>query len=109
MPVTTDILLGCNGRVLPRLYGVLLGGQPVGIVSHWVKYVEALQPLVAGVYIGGDISERMPHVQACSRRVGEHIEYIILRLIGVYPYAVGLVVSPALLPTALYISEIVFH
>ena len=109
LPVTTDILVGSNGRVLPRLYGVLLGGQPVGIVSHRVKYIEALLPLVAGVYIGSDISERMPHVQACSRRVGEHIEYIILRLIGVYPYAVGLVVSPALLPTALYISEIVFH
>ena len=45
--VTSDILVGGNGGVLARLYGILLGGQTKGVVAHRMQDVEAHLTLIA--------------------------------------------------------------
>ena len=34
--VSCNVLVGCDGRVLSCLNGILLGRQSVSVVSHWV-------------------------------------------------------------------------
>ena len=67
--------------VLPGLNGVLFGGQSVGVESHRVQYVIALQPFVSGVDVAGDIAEGMPHVQAGPGGVGEHVQNVVFGLV----------------------------
>ena len=107
--VAGDVLLGRHGRVLARLDGVLLGGQAEGVVSHRVQDVEALEPLVARVDVRGDVAQRVPDVQARSRRIGEHVQHIEFGPRGVRFHLVGLVRPPAALPFGLDLLEIVLH
>ena len=109
LAVAGDVLLGRHGRVLPRRDGVLLGRQAEGVVAHRVQDVEAFEALVARVDVRGDVAQRMPHVQACARRVGEHVEHVELRPCGVDLDVVGLLVAPALLPAGFDLLEIVVH
>ena len=95
--------------MLSCLYGILLGRQSVGIVAHRVQHVEALQSLVACVYVAGNISERMANVQSCSRWIREHVEHVEFLLVLVLCHTIGLVLHPSFLPFLLNVSEIVFH
>ena len=52
--------------MLTRLDGILLRREAESIVSHGVQHIEALLPFVTGIYIGGDIAQRVPHMQACT-------------------------------------------
>ena len=47
LSVSIDVLFGCNGRVLSCLDCVLFCRQSVRIVTHRVKYIEALQTFVS--------------------------------------------------------------
>ena len=69
-----DIVVRGDGRVLAGLQGVLFGGQAKRIVTHGVEHVLALSALVTGDHVGGDIAQRVSHVQTFARGVGEHIE-----------------------------------
>ena len=69
-----DVLVRGDGRVLAGLDGVLLGGQAEGVVAHRVQDVVALHAAVARQRVGRDVAERVPHVQALTRGVGEHVE-----------------------------------
>ena len=109
LAVAGDVALGGHGRVLPRLDGILLGGQPEGVVPHRVEDVETLEPLVARVDVGSDVAQRMAHVQPGARGVGEHVQDVELGARGVDSYAVGAALLPALLPFGFDLSEIVFH
>ena len=109
LAVAGDVLLGRDGRVLPRLDGILLGREPEGVVTHRVQDVEAFQPLVARVDVRGDVAQRVPDVQPRPRRVGEHVQHIELRTRGVRLDLVGLPLAPALLPLRLDLLEIVLH
>ncbi len=80
LTVTVDVVHRSHFRMLAGLDGVLLGGESEGVVAHRVKDIEALQPLVAGIYVAGDVAQRMADVQACSGRIREHIQNIELRL-----------------------------
>ena len=107
--IAVDIVDGGNCRVLASLDGILLGGKAVGIVTHRVQYVEALQSFVAGVDVRSDVSQRMSHVQTCTRGVGEHVQYIEFLFRIVFRYLIGLVVHPSFLPFLFNLPEIVFH
>ena len=109
LAVAADVLLGGDGGVLPRLYGILLGGQPVGVVAHGVQHVEAFQAFVAAVDVGGDVAQRMPHVQPRARGVGEHVQHVILGAVGAYAGLVRTMLLPVALPLLLDILEVVFH
>ena len=69
-----DVLVRGDGRVLAGLDGVLLGGQAESVVAHRVQDVVALHTAVARQRVGRDVAERVPHVQALTRGVGEHVE-----------------------------------
>ena len=64
LTVAVDILACCLLRVLSCLYGILLCWQAVGVVSHGVEHIVALQALVAGIDIAGDIAERMADMES---------------------------------------------
>ena len=51
-----------DGGVLPRLNGVLFGGQPKRIETHRVQYIEPGQSLVASHNIRSNVPQWMPHV-----------------------------------------------
>ena len=109
LAVAGDVALGGDGGVLARLDGVLLGGETERVVAHGVQDVEALEPLVARIDVRGDVPQRMPHVQACPRGVGEHVEDVVFGPRGVGGHLVGAALLPALLPLGFDLSEIVFH
>ena len=69
-----DVLVRGDGRVLAGLDGVLLGGQAESVVAHRVQDIVALHAAVARQRVGRDVAERVPHVQALTRGVGEHVE-----------------------------------
>jgi hypothetical protein len=95
--------------VLAGLYGVLLGGQAEGVVSHRVQDVEAFLAFVARVDVRGDIAQRMAYVQAGARRVGEHVEHVEFGPRRVGLDLVGFIFLPAALPLGLDLLEIVLH
>ena len=95
--------------VLPRLDGILLGGQTIRVEAHRVEHVEALQTLVATVDITGDIAERMPHMQSRPARVGEHIQHIVVRLGAVVADLINTFFFPLRLPLAFNLCKIVVH
>ena len=72
-PEVDDVGLGADARVGAGLHGVLLGRQPERVEPQRVQHVAARHPEVAGVHVGGDVAERVPDVQALTRRVREHV------------------------------------
>ena len=74
-----------------------------------MQHVEALLALVARVDVRGDVAQRVPDVQARSRRIGEHVQHIEFGPRGVRFHLVGLVRPPAALPFGLDLLEIVLH
>jgi hypothetical protein len=70
-----DVRLGGDARVLPRLHGVLLGGQPEGVEAQGVQHVVALHPAEAADDVRGDVPERVADVQPGPGRVGEHVHH----------------------------------
>ncbi len=74
-----------------------------------MEYIEALQAFVAAVDVASNITERVPHMQSRTARVGEHIKYIERLLVAPVAYFVGVVLLPERLPFLLNLREIVFH
>ena len=109
LTVAVDILHRRHLGVLARLYGILLGGQAIGIVAHRVEHVIALQTLEAGVDVAGDISQRMAHMEARTAGVREHVEDVELLFALVLGYFIGLVGLPIVEPFLLYFLKIIFH
>ena len=107
--VTVDVLERCLFRVLTCLDGVLLSRQSVGVVAHGVQHVIALQPLVAGIDVAGNVAERVSHMQTGTTGVREHVEHVIFLFLRVLHYAIGTVLHPSLLPFLFNVSEVVFH
>ena len=50
--------------MLSRLYGILLSRKAECVITHRMKYIEALKPLIAGINVAGDISERVSYMKA---------------------------------------------
>ena len=78
-----NIRLRRDPGMLPGLDGVLLRRQPEGIVAHGMQNVAALHPLVAGVDVCRDITQRVSDMQPYAGGVGEHIHDEFLRPGGV--------------------------
>ena len=95
--------------MLSGLDGILLCRKTECVIAHGVKDIEALQPLVTGKDIAGDIAKGMTHMKARTAGVREHIKHIVLGFIGRYFCPVGLLKSPSLLPFLLYFLKIIVH
>ncbi len=78
-----DVGPGGGRGVLAGLDRVLLRRQAEGVVAHGVEHVEALHPLAPRDDVRPDVAHRMPHVEAGPGGVGEHVEAVELRLLGV--------------------------
>ena len=77
--IAADVV-GCgDGRVLPRLDGILLGRQSIAVVAHGVEHIEALQPFVAGIDVAGNVAEGVTHMQSRTTGIGEHVQHVVLR------------------------------
>ena len=76
-----DVGLGGDARVLASGDGVLLGGQTEGVVAHRVQDVPASHPGETGDDVGGDVAQRVAHVQALAGGVGEHVQQEELLLV----------------------------
>lgn len=90
------------------LDGRVLGGQAEGVPSHGVKDVETLHALEARHHVADGIVADVPHVDV-ARRVGEHLEHIVLGLVGFGIALEDAAVFPLLLPPGLDGLMIVFH
>ena len=109
LAIAVDIVDGSDCGMLPRLYGVLLCGQAVSVISHGIQDIETLQTFVTGINVRSDVSQRMSHMQTCAAGVGEHVQYIIFLLCFVFRHLVGFIFYPSFLPFLFNLSEIVFH
>ena len=95
--------------MLPGLYRVLLSRKSECVEAHRMQDIEALEALVACEYVACYVSQRMSHMQTCSRRVREHVQDIELGTGLVFSDLELAVFGPICLPFALYGLEIVFH
>ena len=108
-PIARDILVGRHFRVLAGLDGILLRREAEGIIPHRMQDVEALETLVTREDVAGDVSQRMPDMQAGPGGIREHVQDIKLRFGSILPGPEGLLRRPTGLPLLLDFSEIVFH
>ena len=109
LAIAVDVGHGSYLWMLTGLDGILLGWQTVCVVTHWVKHVESVQALVAGIDVAGYIAQGMAYMQACSRWIGEHVEHIEFLFVFILDNLIGLVLDPFLMPFLLDLSEVVFH
>ena len=100
--IACHVLVGGLERVLTRLNSVLLRGQTIGIEAHRMEHIEALKTFVTRVNIRSDIPEWVAYVEACTRRVGEHVEHIEMGLGAAVVHLIGVVFAPISLPFLLY-------
>ena len=56
LAVVVDVGHGGHLGVLSRLYGILFGGQSIGVIAHGVEHVKSLLSLVPGIDVRSDIS-----------------------------------------------------
>ncbi len=95
--------------MLTRLDGVLLCGEAEGVVPHRMQHIEALQALVTGEDIAGDVSQRVSYVQARAAGVREHIQHIVFGFGRIHFGLVGFPLSPLGLPLSFNFCEVIIH
>ena len=106
---SVDVAISRLGRVRPRLDGVVLGRQTERVPAHGMQHVHAAHALVAAEDVGGRVTFRMPDVEPLARRIGKHVENVVLGLGRVLGDLEGLVLFPVLLPAWLDVSGFVGH
>ena len=62
LAVAVYILHGRDLRMLACLDGILLCGKSKGVITHGMEDIEALQSLVPGENVTGDITQGMPYM-----------------------------------------------
>ncbi len=107
--VACDVLRRSHLGVLSGLDGILLGGQAESVVAHGMEYVEAVEALVAGEYVGGDVAQRVSDMQTGSRGIREHVENIIFGFVAALGRGIDTAFFPLLLPAAFDFLMLVFH
>ena len=84
----------------------VLRRQAEGVPSHGVEHVEAAHPFVARDHVADGVVPHMAHVDP-ARRIGEHLEAVVLRLRSVLGHLEGLLLLPGPLPAFFNFLEIV--
>ena len=109
LAVTFDIIFSCNSRMCTCLNRILFSRQTKRIVAHRIQNIEAFEPLETGINIRRNVSQRMPDVQARTRRIREHIQNIELGFRATVRHFIRLVLCPKLFPLRFDSTWIVFH
>ncbi|MBF5060102.1 hypothetical protein NEPTK9_001630 [Candidatus Neptunochlamydia vexilliferae] len=108
-PVGIDILFSGDFGVGPRADRILLGLEAKAIPSHRVENVEPLLPLVTRENVGCRIPRDVAHMEPRPRRIGKHIQDVVLRLRGVNLRFKQLLFFPVALPFLLNLFVVVLH
>ncbi len=103
-----DVGKGPLGGMRAVLDGGVFRRQPEGVPAHGVQHVEALHALEAGHHVADGIVAHVPHVDV-ARRVGEHLQHVVLGLVGVVVAVEGAAFFPDALPFGFDGLGIVFH
>ena len=109
LTIAGDVLIGGDFGVLAGLDSILLGRQTIGVITHGMQHVEAFQALVTRIDVAGNVTQRMSHVQTCSRGIWEHVENVELGATVVNFALIGVIFTPILLPLFLYLFIVVVH
>src|SRR5438046_3167168 len=86
--------------MLAGLDRILLGWQAEGVPPDRMQNIETAEAFVARDDVGRGVAFRVPNVQTCAARVGEHVEHIVLRPRRIEAGLAGIkrVKKPALVP-----------
>ena len=105
-----NVPFGIDAGVLAGLAGMLLRRQPERVVAHRVQHHVAAHALETRIHVSADVAQRVPHMQARTRRVREHVhdeELVraasrrVRRRLGGIGCAIRAVGLPPLLPAQL--------
>ena len=88
---------GPFARVNAAFHRRIFRGQPERVPSHGMKHIQTLRPAKAGDQIAKRIVPHMAHMDA-PRRIGEHLEHVIFRLVGIVVSYETLASFPPILP-----------
>ncbi len=103
------VLLRRNARMRSRLDGVLLGWKSERVPTHRMQNVKSLGALVTTNDVRRRVAFRMAYVKTRSRRIGEHVQAIILGLCHVCSGLESLLRIPIGLPLGFDLLRIVFR
>ena len=95
--------------MLTGLDGVLLCGKAKGVITHGMQHIEALQALVTGKDITGNVSQRMAYMKTRTTGVREHVQHIVFGFVLVDLGLIRLVLGPPFLPLFLDLYKIIIH
>ncbi|MCY1221075.1 hypothetical protein D9M72_331190 [compost metagenome] len=101
-----DVLVGPACRMHAAFHGSVFGRHAEGVPAHRVQHVEAAGALVARHHVTHGVVAHVAHMDA-ARRIGEHLEHVVLFARIVVLGLEDLVLFPFLLPTGLGITRIV--
>ena len=101
-----DVLVGPRARVDALLHGRVLGRHAERVPAHRVQHVEAARPLVARHHVAHGVVAHMPHMDA-PRGVGEHLQHVVFRAVGIGRDNEGAALLPLRLPAGLALFDVV--
>ena len=101
-----DILVRPDARLRVVLDGGVLGGQAEGVVAHRVQHVEAAHAGLTRHGVADRVVARVAHVQV-ARGVREHLQHVLLGLLGALLGLVELLGVPLRLPAGLDLLGVV--
>ena len=96
-----NVGVGPLGGVGIVFYGRVFSGQAKGVPAHGMQHVEALHAFAASHHVANGIVAHVPHVDV-ARRVGEHLQHIVLGLAAFMAAGKRIVSLPAGLPFFFY-------
>ncbi len=105
--ISLDVLFRCLGRVLTRLYGILLGRKTEGVESHGVENGIATHSMIACHDVAGYIAQWMTYMQSSTRRIGKHVQHIIGRAFWVVGCMMDAFFFPKGLPSLFFLSKMI--
>src|SRR5207237_4738354 len=93
--------------IATALQRLVLGRLAEGVPAHGMEHVESAHGLIADEGIRGSVVLDVTDGEAGAGRVGEHLERVVLRRLGVVERAEGLLLRPPFLPFGLYRPKVV--
>ena len=105
-PHVVDVLHGPPGGMDLVGDGGVLRGQAKGVPAHGMKHVESAHALVARDHVSDGVVPHVAHVYP-ARRIGKHLQQIILGQVRGLVHSKALESLPLRLPSLLDIPELV--
>ena len=92
-----DVGVGPLAGMNAALHGGVLGRHAEGVPAHRVQDVESLGHFIPRHHVAHDVVAHMAHVDL-PRGIGEHLQHVVLRLVGIDLRAEQVGLGPGLAP-----------